>query len=718
MLDDHFSKPWTVMNRSSQKFVGFCIASFLISAIGTEISSGQSSIDRNPLHSIDPLDPTPAAHSNVLRPVAVTASRIESPLSRFSQTRGLPQTQTSQLPPHPTKLQPILSPNPISSNPNSYFGTDQPTPVVVVWLNSDLDEQLLTTDQLKAWIQQLPERDFATAPAPPTGGVRQVSFWQQEATKENTPPTDAATQPATPPLSEELTELKKNLDLIGKRIESREKQITDDKSIDDATRTEFANQLKAATDRYQKAVDDFGSLLKQTEARKNFEASLNRRQEALQAEKKMTPEPPGDGSVDDLKAELRATEESLQKAVDAQGAIREKITERESRISELPELQVSVNKELSEIKKKSDDLKDLPEGPNRILQTLIVDAREISAEVRKQLLVVEGKRQDQLNKIQPLERETLVLRVKRLDAQADLLRKAVDKKLQKQIDDQKLKDSDVLDETITKNTPVLKALAEENIALTRATETLIGNNQKLSKGLDKIREQNNEIDKSYEELKRYIETRGKTASGIRLIEHRRGLISTGASRSRLSELENELQTSRTELFRLKELRDQLSDNDKVLASIASNPAIERLDAPKTDERHRDAMDIAKQLIDSQTDYVDELIEEYDSHIEKISDLQVEHKKLVSKVQDIKAFSDENALWIRSAEPLGLKEIGDCQKGISHFYTGYDWASILNFSAVKQSLKSQFGSRPYDPACLVLLLGTLFVIQRRLRWTHA
>lgn len=644
-----------------------------------------------------------------------TSHAAASPLARAHQTQTLFDNQR--------RLRPILP----SRGSNPFFASDQPAPVVVVWVNSGLDEQLLTSDQLKSWINQLPERDSLTAPDRRRLNARQVSFLQEDGNAIDEKIEQAKDDPAddSKPLNDVQKDFKKRLETINKRIESREKQFTDDKSIDDATRNEFLNQLKAAKEKYLKAEADFAALVKLTQAEKDFEAQLAAQQAAYLEEKNADPSPVSKDldSVDKLKAALQEAEEVLQEAVDAQSLIRQKITDRESRIADLRNLKSEVGSELSDIKAKVDELKQLPEGPNRTLQNLIMDSRQLSAEIDNKLVTVEDKRLGQLSKIQPIERDVLALKIKRLDKETSLIQGELEKKLQKQIDDQKRKDKQVLEEELTMDTPILKQLAEANLALTTKTESLIADNKTLTNDEDEVRKQNSKIDGEYEKLKQYIKSRGKIASGIRLIEHRRGLVSPGASRSRLAELETELQASRTELFKLKETQDRLEDNEKILEEIAVTPSVAQLDTPESEHRYRDAMGIAKQLIESQTQYVGKLIDEYNTHIDKISDLEVMHKKLIAKVRDIKAFSDENALWIRSAEPLGFKELKDCQQAIAHLSQAPEWgsafiASILAKDSPLEAVQRHFRTRPYDLACLVLFAGTLFVFQRRLRWTHA
>jgi hypothetical protein len=683
------------MSRALQKFIGLCLAGTLVyPAIG----SGQTTDGRlqtEPLLELRQpagIHPFASQDRHVFRPAPRTANL---PVDRTNHREFL-------------GLQPIQQDEPA----NRYFGIHNSRPVVVLWFNSDLESQLLSPDQIKAWISDLPKRDFATAPNQ-LDRVQLASHWQQEddtQDKKDSGKTKNTSDSEEKIVDEAYKDFQSRLKEVGELIEGRKQQFTDDKSLDEATRTELLNQISAANEKHQKAKLDFADLTNETQAEKEFETKLTKEQDKLAIEKKtaVTPVDPKIDSIEVLKEDLRGKESELQAAIDKQKQNRQDVTDRETRLADLPTLRNNVEKKLLQIEKEVDELKQIPDGPKRTLQSLLVKARKLSAEIQTELLSLEAKRQDQLARILPVTREILALRIKRLNEEVDVRRKRLDELRQEQLRKRREKDERELEQSLTRTTTALKELAEENKLLTDRTTTIVANGKQLSKELGDIKDQEIEIDRNFENLKHNMETLGRTASGIRLIEHRRGLTSTGKSRSRLSELNVMLQDSRTKLLNLKETRERLSASDELLQEITSSEQLQDL---KNENERWKATEIAKRLIATQKEYVDQLIQEYDSRIEILSKLEGEHMALVAKVQEVKAFSDENALWVRSAEPIGISDVKKCGIGALKFFNRTGWQSLANI------IGDRFKTRPYDAACLVLFVGILFVVQRRLRWSH-
>jgi len=81
------------------------------------------------------------------------------------------------------------------------------------------------------------------------------------------------------------------------------------------------------------------------------------------------------------------------------------------------------------------------------------------------------------------------------------------------------------------------------------------------------------------------------------------------------------------------------------------------------------------------------------------------------VQEVKAFSDKNALWVRSAEPIELDDFKRCQAGLQAVLVSDQWGKLTN------QARENFGTHPYHAGLLALVIGSLLVVRRRLRWSH-
>ena len=177
-----------------------------------------------------------------------------------------------------------------------------------------------------------------------------------------------------------------------------------------------------------------------------------------------------------------------------------------------------------------------------------------------------------------------------------------------------------LNENLTQSTPMLKELAEFNVGLVSDKKELAEKSDLLENELSNVRQLQEELDESHERIKNQIETLGPTASGIRLVEHRRSLISTGKSQNRLLELAEQMQAKQTRKLLLKERRDQLVLEDDFKLSVLA--AVERQvgelvaqDATIDEEKQRKmALSAADQLLETQKKYSTDLLEMFEGYI--------------------------------------------------------------------------------------------------------
>ena len=237
-----------------------------------------------------------------------------------------------------------------------------------------------------------------------------------------------------------------------------------------------------------------------------------------------------------------------------------------------------------------------------------------------------------------------------------------------------------------------------------------------------MRQLQEELDESHERIKNQIETLGPTASGIRLVEHRRSLISTGKSQNRLLELAEQMQSKQTRKLSLRERRDQLVLRDDfkldVLAAVEKQVE-ERLKkqivapdaAINEDDQRKMALSAADQLLETQKKYSADLLEMFEGYINLLSKLESAHAELIDKVQEVKAFSDKNALWVRNSEPIELGDLTRCQAGLQSVLVSDQWGKLT-----KQASEN-FGKHPYHAGLLALVIGSLLIVRRRLRWSH-
>ena len=458
---------------------------------------------------------------------------------------------------------------------------------------------------------------------------------------------------------QEIKKFKERLEEIRKRYKTKKQQLDEESKEGDDSQDELNSLSKQAFDWIGRATSGLETLETKTKEEKEFEdnlkkqeASLAKEKEKLEAkikkekleaknkaekelednlkkqkadpakEKNSKPEllPSDRGeSLEQLQKALKEQQAILQDSIDSRSKIREQLSARDQRVAELPGLLRERVKEENETKKLIDELKaKAEESLSRSLEILLLDARLLSLEISEKSLELDNRRQEQMGRILPLKLEEVTLRIKRLDAELEELSKRSDKLRDRKIQEREdaarkiLKD---LNKNVTQSTPMLKELAEFNVGLVGDKKELAKKSDLLENELSNVRQLQEELDQSHEQIKSQVETLGPTASGIRLVEHRRSLISTGKSQNRLLELVEQMQLNQTKKLLVKERRDQLvlGDDFKLDVLAAVEKQVEedlgkQVLSPELATKQREmAVNVADQLLETQKKYTTDLV---------------------------------------------------------------------------------------------------------------
>ena len=286
------------------------------------------------------------------------------------------------------------------------------------------------------------------------------------------------------------------------------------------------------------------------------------------------------------------------------------------------------------------------------------------------------------------------------------LRKRSDKLRDQQLNERRLAADIALNKNLTQSTPQLKELAEFNIDLVKQKEDMAKKGDQLEEEFINVKQLEKKLDESQDRIENQILKLGSTASGIRLVEHRRSLISTGKSQNRLLELAERLQHKQARKLLVKERLDALVLRDDFRLGVMA-----KVEEQTDPEQRISALNVANDLLETEKVYATDLLEMFEDNIFKLSQLEAAHETLIDKVQIARAFSDKNALWVRSAKPLEFNDFQLCNKGVHSIVTSDQWKGIGDHTY------QTFQKRPYDVGLLAMVVGSLLVVRRRLRWSH-
>jgi len=610
-------------------------------------------------------------------------------------------------------------PQPVSNHSSgqrapSFFDSDQTPPVVVVWMNSDLHTPLLSEGQLKQLMQSMPNRDFRPQQA-------ESIAWQPDSRSSVRSASFTQPLPGEPlgltSVPQQITNFNDRLKALRARYETKTKQVATDDSADSILKSEMNSLLGLAGDWIERAASELKKFEKDTAKESAFNDDLKSQEIELAKEKKLASSNlttkldllsnVRSEAIEKLQKDLKEQEAKLAASMEKQREVRKEISNRDQRVTELPSLMRKNAKEEDRIKQELEELKRQPDDLNRSLQELWLDAKFLSLEIIEKSLDLESNRNQQFARILPLQLEELALRIRRFNSRLEELRGRSDELRDQQIDERRLAARRALDKKLTQSTPQLKELAEFNVDLVVQKKTMAKKGDELEKELISVKRMQDELAKSQEQIEDQIEKLGPTASGIRLVEHRRSLISTGKSQHRLLELKEQLQYKQTRKLIVQERRDRLVLGDFFKLKVLANVEEQVQDLVQ----RQLAVDVANELMETEKEYATDLLIMFEDNIDKLSQLEAAHKTLIDEVNKARAFSDKNALWIRSAKPFEINDLKICQDGLQSVIKSDEWRGLRDHTY------QTFRQRPYDAGLLALVIGSLLVVRRRLRWSH-
>ncbi|MEL7499902.1 MAG: hypothetical protein AAFN77_20025 [Planctomycetota bacterium] len=582
------------------------------------------------------------------------------------------------------------------------------SPVVILLWKPEFENEILTVDQLK----QLAEVE-STAGSPPSlsrspadpgafagGKLVQASYQEQE---------KAADQETTQNDKKQEKQVNANgpderIATLKEQVESKRKQISENEALDAATKSDANNQLNTAANWLQKATTANTYIQSESVAKENFEETIAALQEKLKEDLTAeTPDP--SASLDDLSAQLQARESRLQTLQASQKTIRTQITDRDKRVAQIATLRKTAENDLSETTKGLAELEAQPDDFNKPLSLLVLRSKRLALDLEAKSLLLESQRLEQTARSLPLERDQVERELKILQGEIDAWRAAVNRREQDEIRQQQEAAKKELENIAKYKNPELQAIATRSQVLANTRSELTNRTKQLSSELEDIKKQNTIIEQEQAALKAKIEMIGLTAStGMLLVEHRRNLMTTAMSQRRLSVLADELRTSQAKVIDLNVEREALQATDLQIESVVASSSKKDVDEVqlKLDSRA---------LIKSQIKLINDLTDDYTKYHKKLFDVEVEHRTLIANINESKKFTDENALWVRSAKPIATSDVSTAVTGWRSFFNRSSWQQLTN------AVGGHISKQPYESGLLALIIGGLFVIQRRLRWSH-
>ncbi|MGB2820339.1 MAG: hypothetical protein WBF17_05120 [Phycisphaerae bacterium] len=244
--------------------------------------------------------------------------------------------------------------------------------------------------------------------------------------------------------------------------------------------------------------------------------------------------------------------------------------------------------------------------------------------------------------------------VSQVETRVKQLQAAVDGK-RKEEADRAAREADAAAARAARAHPALRELAEENARLANqrtGPDGLAAKIPRVTSSLDDVKAALARLQQDFKSLIDKEKAVGRTATfGVLLRKQRAELPDVRDHRGRIKARQTEVANVQLRLIELQGQRATLADADAAVRRILAG-----LDVSVEPAQRDRIAGAARELIEAQRKNLDELIRDYDTYFGNLIELDVQARALVAKTEDIADYIGERVLWIRSAPPLGLRDV--------------------------------------------------------------
>ena len=625
------------------------------------------------------------------------------------------------------------------------------TPVLDSWAAGRLTENLVSDVDFRNLLRSVPVSDHSPAPTraiseSPTeiparnmlspimvdDQVKPASFVEANGLRDNDAEGDGESEgDSESSKTEKLPKAETNSALvevteddIGKKIEEQKKLITENDSLDESDKSAYLEQLNSASTWHQKAKN-FRSNIEDLETKiANFDrdmAEQTKRLEAMSVDREIDPE----ATSDQLQSQLQEKRSELQEAKSKLAAVMSQLEKRETLTGQIP---VKRNEALERVKKIEQGFTALADKPNDLakqLSELALEAQKLATKNEIEALDIEVRRQEQVGKLLPIERDVLAKTVNRLEKEIEAWDAAFGKAREAEIEREKTEAKRIAMEAIKAN-PGLAELANRNKTLLVDRQALTEKIQDARAELQQVGVRQDDVDSKFKSLKQKIEKGMTTANGMLLVEHRQDLMQPMRSKVRINEITKEIQEVKLKEATLKEQREPLSNVEEFVKKLAAKHGLKREDVQQEEDdqkeverkkennkKYDDFIQMANELVTSQLEYIDNLDSDYDGYRTLLINVASENSLLVTKVNESRQYIDQNAIWLKSSSPVNVTtDFAKSQNGMFRFFSYEAWSNLAG------QIKGRAISKPLESGLTAVVLIGIFIFNRRLKERHA
>ena len=445
-----------------------------------------------------------------------------------------------------------------------------------------------------------------------------------------------------------------------------------------------ANHARAKKDQYENQFANFPAELEQLESLTDEDAEPA----PWVVEKGVT--------SDVLQTDLQRVQAQLQEEQQRFEDFDSEIENLNSRITEIPTLRATAVEDLGKVTKSLDVLPEESEDVDNQLRRMVQLAKKIALEAELESFDAETRRQELAGKVFPMKRDAAARRIARLEDRIAKMESAITELRQQEVQRQAAQANL---EAINAD-PALKDLARRNQELTKLRSKVTGRVETVNLELTEVNQLIVDLTREREKLEREIEAAGgvNKTNGMMLVESRRQLDPPFESLARIKVIQAELQSINVAVVLLEEERRPLAD-----PAIYVDEQILNSDQVLGEQVKQTAIKFAQ----NKRQFLDELLNDYNRYRGLLTSLEVARQKLVDQISENRNYIDQQAIWVRNADPVCAGDLGESVRGLVDFFHPGSWTTMGN------AFITRIKTKPHEMALGAIGLLAMFMTTRRL-----
>jgi len=492
-------------------------------------------------------------------------------------------------------------------------------------------------------------------------------------------------------------------------IEARIKQVEASTAMGEAVKQQVLENYKAALEQLQAAqrwsakAADYEKDLKGAPSRlEAIKAELA--QPAVEIQLDVS----ADTTLDQLQAMLSKAEAQLEAAQSAAAKLKTIAAGRTSRRAELARLMAAAQQRLLEL---TDQLQGQwpPDEPPQVAESRRARLRAGVMAVEKEISAYESELASYEAGAELLQaRQDLAVRqVGQLQRRVEQLRRIVHQRRQQQAQQLQAQAREAQRRTeLSRAHPAIRQLAQENLALAElltGEDGLVARIAEASQRVQRTRETLDQVRRRYQSVRDRLNAVGMTkAMGVLLRKERSQLPDIDRRRREIRRLQSRIADAHLTLMDLREQRAALSDIDSRVRET-----VEQLERPPQLREREELEKLARQLLQTRRDYLDELLKQYEIYFAKLVDLEQLETDVLTVAREFSGYIDEHVLWFRSSPALGYSDLPRATEALRWLLSPSHW---LGVAAV---LWRDAGGNPAVCIFFVLTFAAMVLGRRRL-----